>query len=69
MAGRPGFEPGLLGSEPRVLPLNHLPPLLTSYQIYNHKASHAFTFNVFYPKLVETTVLAAYRTNYHGHHR
>lgn len=25
MAGRPGFEPGLLGPEPRVLPLNYLP--------------------------------------------
>ncbi|CDG34019.1 hypothetical protein SACS_1281 [Parasaccharibacter apium] len=25
MAGRPGFEPGLTGSEPVVLPLNYLP--------------------------------------------
>lgn len=26
MAGRPGFEPGLTGPEPVVLPLNYLPP-------------------------------------------
>ena len=25
VAGRPGFEPRLLGPEPRVLPLNYLP--------------------------------------------
>jgi hypothetical protein len=25
LAGRPGFEPGLHGPEPRVLPLNYLP--------------------------------------------
>lgn len=34
MAGRPGFEPELLGPEPRVLPLNYL-PMLGLYQAYH----------------------------------
>lgn len=34
MAGRPGFEPELLGPEPRVLPLNYL-PMLDLYQAYH----------------------------------
>lgn len=29
MAGGPGFEPGLTGSEPVVLPLNYLPKKVT----------------------------------------
>ncbi len=30
LAGRPGFEPGLRGPEPRVLPLDDLPPYVQS---------------------------------------
>lgn len=32
MAGRPGFEPGFPGPEPRVLPLNYLPKIISIYQ-------------------------------------
>ncbi len=40
LAGGPGFEPGLSGSEPLVLPLNYPPvgPLLTNDDLICHLA-------------------------------
>ncbi len=46
LAGRPGFEPGLHGPEPRVLPLNYLPNPDECVYIRNRKAGLA-PFSVF----------------------
>ena len=47
MAGGPGFEPGLRGSEPRVLPLNY-PPNYLPFLICNLPLVKETQFETFY---------------------